>query len=139
MLLFAFVWLYLFLKLRVIYASAKRFCAALACPVWTGHWLGKQEEKEGFLVGTEVAKEGFLVGNAKGKTGFQFHLVELVQMPWAGDKDTATAILAGSSHPELKSGQASPATWISEIGPTATTDILLANSKLLKEDLPVIS
>lgn len=109
-----------------------QFYVAYVYPVWTGHWLGEEETKEGFLVGTEVANEGFLVGNAKGKTGFQFHLVELVQMPWAGNKGTAAAALAGSSHPELNSSQASPATWISEIGPTATTDILSANSKVLK-------
>ena len=135
MLLFASVWLYLFLKVRVICLRAKKFYAAFAHPVWTGHWLAEEEAKEDFLVGTGVAKEGFLVGNVKGKTGFQFRPVELVQMPWAGDKDTATAALAGSNHPEMNSGQVSPAVWISEIGPTATTGILLANSKVLKEDL----
>lgn len=71
----------------------KKFYPALAYPVWTGHWLGEEE-----------AKEGFLLRNAKGKIDFQFHLAEMVQMPWAGDKDTAAA-LAGSSHAELNSGQ----------------------------------
>lgn len=52
-------------------------------------------------------------------------------MPWAGDKDTATAALARSNHPETNSGQASPEAWVSEIHPTATTD----DSKVLKEDV----
>lgn len=51
------------------------------------------------------------------------------------NKDTATAALAGSNHAEMNSGQVSPAVWMSEIGPTATTDMLLASSKVLKEDL----
>jgi len=96
-LLFASVSLYLFLKLRVIFLSAKSFYATLAYPVWTGHWIAKERAREGFPVGTEVEKEGSLADNAKGKASFQFHLVELVQMPWAGDKDTATGALTGST------------------------------------------
>lgn len=107
----------------------KNFYVEPSYPVWTDHWVEEEEEKEGFLVG----KWGFLIGSGKGKAGFQFHPVEVIKR--ADHKDTATATLAGSNHPEMNSGQLSPAVWISEIGPTATTDILLANSKVLKEDL----
>lgn len=109
------------------------FYVELSYSDWTGHWVGEEEEKEGFLAGTEVGKWGFLIGSGKGKTVFQFHPVEVVQM--ADHKDTATAALAGSNHPEMNSGQVSPTVWMSVIGPTATTDMLLASSKVLKEDL----
>lgn len=99
-------------------------CSCISSLYWS---LARKRESKGRFPGRNGgSKGGILAGNAKGGR-FQFHLLELVQMPWAGDKDTATAALAGSNHPEVDSGQVSPATWISEFGPTATTDILLAN------------